>query len=82
MSVEMADVSGLRLQAERSSSADEDRMREKAREAQEQVSIRVNSSLLDLNVIMAGGSGSSQLAPCHSASACGRNQRYGHASSA
>lgn len=38
MSVEMADVSGLSLQAGRSSSTDELRIREKAREAQEQVS--------------------------------------------
>lgn len=36
MSVEMADVSGLSLQAGRSSSTDELRIREKAREAQEQ----------------------------------------------
>lgn len=44
MSIEMADVSGLSIQADpqmRQGSADEDRMREKAREAHEQVQVFV-----------------------------------------
>lgn len=45
MSVEMADVSGLSLEP---GSSDEERIREKAREAQEQASVATLNAILTL----------------------------------
>lgn len=52
MSVEMADVSGLKL-------GEEDKMREKAREAQEQVRAGSKGCLIRLIIMTVGASSSS-----------------------